>query len=40
MELTKKWIKLDKPTSEINLVKGKIRKAKQDKLGRVYIWME
>ena len=40
MELTKKRIKLDKPTNEINLVDGEVRKAKQDKLGRVYVWLE
>ena len=40
MEMTKKRIKLDTPTKEINVVVGRIRKAKQDRLGRVYIWIE
>jgi len=39
VELGNHRIKLDKPAVEINIVNSEIAKCKQDKLGRVYIWL-
>jgi len=40
MEIRKQMVKLDNPTKEIHILKKIIIKAKQDKLNRVYIWVE
>lgn len=40
MKMSDKLVQLDKPTSEINVYGGKVTRVKQDRLGRVYIWVE
>jgi hypothetical protein len=40
MEMSDRLVKLDEPTLEINVYGGKVTRAKQDSLGRVYIWVK
>lgn len=39
-EIRDNMIKVVRPTTEIHLPQELIYRAKQDKLGRVYIWLE
>lgn len=40
MEIREDMVKLDKPTKEIHIYFGSIKKVSQDKLGRVYITLK
>ena len=39
MEIREDLVKLDKETKQIKVYGAKVVKAKQDRLGRVYIWV-
>jgi hypothetical protein len=40
MEIGREIIKLDKPTTQVKVYGAEIKKAKQDRLGKVYIWVK